>query len=291
MKTKIIFILIFELIICSQKIQHINNARKFINQWNYDRALIEILKYREEKNVEIQYLLGYCYFGKNEYDEAKDYFKNSLDIDSLFRDSIINIYTNAAKKALKISELPKALQFYKTLADLIPDYKQADNLFLVADLNFQQGNYPGALLGYLRAFEIDSISETARKSVRNFLKSLIECDSLKLALKIAIKEYKRSKTSENILILGEINYLIGQKLYVLGMRDSAVVFFKEVIANQEPKSLVDDACFYLGETYYQQGNFSQALDYYKKVLRLNPYQKGELVQKSQARIKEIKEKQ
>lgn len=291
MKTKIIFILIFELIFCSQKIQHINNARKFINQWNYDRALIEILKYREEKNVEIQYLLGYCYFGKNEYDEAKDYFKNSLDIDSLFRDSIINIYTNAAKKALKISELPKALQFYKTLADLIPDYKQADNLFLVADLNFQQGNYPGALLGYLRAFEIDSISETARKSVRNFLKSLIECDSLKLALKIAIKEYKRSKTSENILILGEINYLIGQKLYVLGMRDSAVVFFKEVIANQEPKSLVDDACFYLGETYYQQGNFSQALDYYKKVLRLNPYQKGELVQKSQARIKEIKEKQ
>jgi len=290
-KTKIIFILIFELIFCSQKIQHINNARKFINQWNYDRALIEILKYREEKNVEIQYLLGYCYFGKNEYDEAKDYFKNSLDIDSLFRDSIINIYTNAAKKALKISELPKALQFYKTLADLIPDYKQADNLFLVADLNFQQGNYPGALLGYLRAFEIDSISETARKSVRNFLKSLIECDSLKLALKIAIKEYKRSKTSENILILGEINYLIGQKLYVLGMRDSAVVFFKEVIANQEPKSLVDDACFYLGETYYQQGNFSQALDYYKKVLRLNPYQKGELVQKSQARIKEIKEKQ
>lgn len=290
MKIKIIFIIILGLISCSQKQKHISNARIFINQWNYDRALIEILKYREDKDSEVQYLLGYCYFGKNEYNEAENYFKNALNIDSLFRDSIINIYTNAAKKALKISELSKALEFYKTLADLIPDYKQADNLFLVADLNFKQENYPSALLAYLKAFEIDSMSNNARKSVKNFLKSLIECDSLELALRIALKEYKRAKTSENILILGEINYLIGKKLYGKGLYDSAVVFFKEVNTNQEPKSLVDDACFYLGEIYYEQGNFNQALDYYKKVLRLNPYQKGELVQKSQTRIKEIKEK-
>lgn len=275
---------------CSQKQKNISNARKYINQWNYDRALIEILKYREDKNAEVQYLLGHCYFGKNEYDEAKNYFKNSLDINSLFRDSIINLYTAGAKKALKVSELSKAAQFYKTIADLIPDYKQADNLFIVADLNYQQGNYPGALLGYLKAFEIDSVSTNARKAIRNFLRSLIECDSLELARKIALKEYKSTRTSENILILGEINFLIGKKLYGMGLFDSASIFLKEVNTNQEPKSLVDDACFYLGEIYYQQGNFNQALDYYKKVLRLNPYQKGELVQKSQARIKEIKEK-
>ncbi|MGQ9664611.1 MAG: tetratricopeptide repeat protein [bacterium] len=289
MKTKVIFFIILGLMSCSQKQKNISNARKYINQWNYDRALIEILKYREDKNAEVQYLLGYCYFGKNEYDEAKNYFKNSLDIDSLFRDSIINLYTTGAKKALKVRELSKASQFYKTLADLIPDYKQADNLFLVADLNYQQGNYPGALLGYLRAFEIDSVSNNARKALKNFLRSLIECDSLELARKIALKEYKRARTSENILILGEINFSIGKKLYGMGLFDSASIFFKEVNTNNEPKSLVDDACFYLGEIYYQQGNFNQALDYYKKVLRLNPYQKGELVQKSQARIKEIKE--
>lgn len=289
MKTKVIFFIILGLMSCSQKEKHISNARKYINQWNYDRALIEILKYRDDKNAEVQYLLGYCYFGKNEYDEAKNYFKNSLDIDSLFRDSIINLYTTGAKKALKVSELSKASQLYKTLADLIPDYKQADNLFLVADLNYQQGNYPGALLGYLKAFEIDSVSDNARKALKNFLRSLIECDSLELARKIALKEYKRTRTSENILILGEINFLMGKKLYGMGLFDSASIYFKELNTNQEPKSLVDDACFYLGEIYYQQGNFNQALDYYKKVLRLNPYQKGELVQKSQARIKEIKE--
>jgi len=289
-KTKT-FLLSILLISCSQKDIHINNARRFINQWNYDRALIEILKYREDKNAEIQYLLGICYFGKNEYDQAKDYFRNSLQIDTLFRDSIINIYTISAKKALKISDLKKVLQFYKTIAELVPDYKQIENLFLVADLNFQQGNYPGALAGYMKAYEIDSTSETARKSIKNFLKSLIECESLSIARIVALREYKRAKTSENLLLLGEVNFLLGKKYYDKGQFDSATVYFKEVVTNQEPKSLLDDACFYLGEISYTSENYAQAMDYYKKVLRLNPYQKGEFVQKSQERIKEIKEKQ
>jgi hypothetical protein len=36
-------------------------------------------------------------------------------------------------------------------------------------------------------------------------------------------------------------------------------------------------------------NFPPALEAYKKVLRLNPYEKGELVKKAKARIEEIKE--
>ncbi len=290
MKAKVIFILTLGFICCSPKTQHVSNARKFISQWNYDRALIEILKYREDKDAEIQYLLGYCYFGKNEFSQAKDYFRNSLVIDSFFQDSIIGLYTTAAKKALRISDLSKALQFYKTLAELIPSYEQADNLFLVADLNFQQGNYPAAMQAYLDAFSIDSVSETATRHLRNFLKVLVECDSLERARAIALRLYRRSKTSENLLILGEINYLVGLRLFNTGNLDSATFFFREVILNQEPKSLIDDAAFYLGEIYFAQEKFDQALEYYKKVIRLNPYQKGELVLRSQERIKEMKEK-
>lgn len=281
---------IFFILFCTQKNIHIKNARNFIAQWNYERALIELLKYREEKDSEIQYLLGMCYFGKNEYEQAKEHFRISLSIDTVFRDSILNIYTNSAKKVLKISDFQKALQLYKTLVDLIPDYKQADNLFLVAELNFQQGNYSDALLGYTKAYQIDSTSEMARKSVRNFLRTLIECDSLDLAHVIAKREYERARTSENLLLLGEINFRLGMKYYENKVYDSATVFLKEVVANEEPKSLLDDACFYLGEIFYVIENYNQAIEYYKKVIRLNPYQKGELVQKSQARIKEIKEK-
>ncbi|MEO0160869.1 MAG: tetratricopeptide repeat protein [candidate division WOR-3 bacterium] len=285
------YFLIILLLTCAAQDVHVKNARRFIGQWNYDRALVELLKYRETPDAEVQYLIGVCYFGKNEYDQAKEHFKIALDNDTIFKDSIINVYNTATKKALAISDFKKALYFSRILADLIPDHRQADNLFLMADLNFREGDYHNALLGYLKAFDIDSTSEVARRSIKNFLRTLIACDSLKRAHALALKEYKKMRTSENLLLLGEINYLLGKKYFASNQYDSALIYFKEIAVSQEPKSLLDDSYFYIAEIFYNQENYSQALEYYKKVLRLNPYQKGELVQKAQARIKEIKEKQ
>ncbi len=285
-----IYLIIFLFIFCSQKEVHITNARKFINQFNYDRALMEILNYREIKDSEIQYLLGYCYLKKNEYEEAKKYFNQSLKIDSLFKDSIIQIYSMLAKNALKISDLEKAVSLYQDLANLIPDYNQANNLFIVGDLNFEQGNYISALGAYRKALAIDSNSSTARASIKKLIKCFIECDSLESALNLAEQEYKRSKVAENILQLGEIKYRIGERLFNHGLLDSAGIVFSAVIALQEPKSLLDETYFYLGEIQYAQDSLSAALELYKKVLRLNPYQKGEIVKRAQERIKEIREK-
>jgi tetratricopeptide (TPR) repeat protein len=68
------------------------------------------------------------------------------------------------------------------------------------------------------------------------------------------------------------------------------VFFELIISMQEPKSLLDDAYFFVGEIYLKRNNLDKALEAYKKVLRLNPYEKGEVVRKAKERIKEIKEK-
>uniref|UniRef100_A0A7C4XFN3 Tetratricopeptide repeat protein n=1 Tax=candidate division WOR-3 bacterium TaxID=2052148 RepID=A0A7C4XFN3_UNCW3 len=288
---KLLFIpLIILEIACSQKEEHIKNARRFIKELNYERALIEILNYRESNDTEIQYLLGFCYLKKNEPNEAKVYFKNCLEIDTLFKDSIITLYNNLAKNALRISDLNKALALYQDLSDLVPDYKEADNLFLIGDLNFEQGNYPSAISAYKRAFSVDSTSPVAKKSIKKFIKSLVECDSIERALKIARAEFKKSKVAENVLQLGEIEYLMGLKFFNQAELDSARNMFTDVIAMGEPKSLLDDSYFYLGEIQYAKDSLDRAIESYKKVLRLNPYQKGELVKKAQERIKEIKEK-
>lgn len=277
-------------VFCSQKEEHIKNARKFILQWNYDQAMMEILQFKNEKDAEIQYLLGYCYLKKNEYVEANNYFNQSLMIDTIFKDSIIGLYTKMANNALKISDLNRALILYQELANLIPEYKQADNLFLMGNLYFEQDNYPAALDAYMKAYQLDSLSETAKKSMKKFIKVLMESDSLEMALRLAQREYDRSKIADNILQLGEIKFLLGERLFRAGLSDSAKKMFLGIIALQEPKSLIDDAYFYLGEIHLAADSLSQALESYKKVIRLNPYQKGELVKRAQERIKEIKEK-
>lgn len=273
---------------CAQKSERIKNARKYIGLWNYDRALTELIQYRDARDPEIQYLLGICYLRKNEYDEATGYFSKSLKTDSTFRDSIQKVYTTLAKNALTINDLPRALRHYQDLAKLVPDYNQANNLFVIGDLNYNQGNYYPALEAYRKALEIDSISRRARGVLPKLIKSLVECDSLDQALATATREYEKLKVAENLLIMSEIKFTIGQKLFQAAAYDSAKVYFRNIIDQQEPKSLLDDSYYYLGEIYLKTDSVGAALEAYKKVLRLNPYQKGDIVKKAQDRIRELK---
>lgn len=284
------FMLPLMLASCSNKAERIANARKYIKVWNYDRALTEIISYRKAKDAEIQYLLGYCYLKKNEFGEAARYFQISLVNSELFKDSVIALYNGLSKNAMKIKEPQRALFFYGEIAKLVPTYEQASNLFLIGDLNFDNGNYPASIQAYTKALAIDSISKQARRVKRKLVKALFESNSLYKALLLAQEQYEKLKTAANLLQLSEIHFALGHNLLNKGFLDSAQVFFELIISMQEPKSLLDDAYFFVGEIYLKRNNLDKALEAYKKVLRLNPYEKGEVVRKAKERIKEIKEK-
>lgn len=284
------FMLTLMLVSCSNKAERIANARKYIKTWNYDRALTEIISYRKAKDAEIQYLLGYCYLKKNEFGEAAIYFQKSLVNSELFKDSVIALYNGLSRNALKIKEPQRALFFYGEIAKLVPTYEQTSNLFLVGDLNFDNGNYPASIQAYTKALAIDSISKQARRVKQKLVKALFESNSFYKALLLAQEQYEKLKTAANLLQLSEIHFALGQNLLNEGLLDSAQVFFELIISMQEPKSLLDDAYFFVGEIYLKRNNLDKALEAYKKVLRLNPYEKGEVVRKAKERIKEIKEK-
>jgi tetratricopeptide (TPR) repeat protein len=84
--------------------------------------------------------------------------------------------------------------------------------------------------------------------------------------------------------------MIGTQAFVQGLLDSAEVFFQTIIDMQEPRTLLDASYFYMGEILLARNDADGALSMYKKVLRLNPYEKGELVQKAKDRIEELKER-
>jgi tetratricopeptide (TPR) repeat protein len=291
---RIIYLLVFALIVlsvyCARKEERIVNARKFIDEWNYDRALTEIISFRNHKDAEVQYLLGYCYLRKNEYQEASEYFKNSLEIDTTFRDSIIKIYNTLSQNAIKINEPERALFLYQEIANLVPEYEQSSNLFLIGNLNFESGNYEAAVKAYTRGLQIDSTSDEAKRAKPRLINSLAAKGDFALALAMAEAAYEKLKTAANLLLLSEIRLALGLRHFQLGILDSAEVYFGLIIANQEPKSMLDDAYFHTAEIYYMRESYKRALELYKKVLRLDPYQKGETTRKAKERIKEIKEK-
>jgi tetratricopeptide (TPR) repeat protein len=285
----IIFSLLFCLV-CTRRQERIISARRFISQWNYDRALTEIIALRNDKNSEIQYLIGYCYLRKNEYAEATKYFRVSLETDTVFKDSIIRVYNMLSQNAIKINAPERALFLYQEITKLVPEYEQASNLFLIGDLNFQSGNHESAIKAYTRALQIDSTSHEARNAKPRLIRALAATGDFKSALPMAIAEYEKLKTAANLLLVSEIEFTLGKKHFAAGVLDSAEIYFGHIIANQEPKSMLDDAYYYTAEVYYTRQNFDTALELYKKVLRLDPYQKGEMTKKATERISEIKEK-
>ena len=288
---KSIWLVIFCLLTqCSRREERIANARKFIEEWNYDRALTEIISLRKEKNPEIQYLIGYCYLRKNEYAEALEYFAASLAADTTFRDSIIRAYNTLSQNALKISEPERALFLYQEIAKLVPEYEQASNLFIIGDLNFENGSYDAAVRAYRRALQIDSTSQEAKKAKPRLIRALAAISDYKSALSMAQLEYEKLKSAANLLLVSEIQLSLGTRHFIAGTLDSAEIYFGHIIANGEPKSMLDDAYFYTAEIYYARGNSDAALELYKKVLRLDPYQKGEMTKRAKERIEEIKEK-
>lgn len=288
--TRLFILSILICLSCARKEERINNARKFIAEWNYDRALTEIISLRKDKNSEIQYIIGYCYLRKNEYAEALDYFTASLAIDTTFKDSMIRVYNALSQNALKINEPERALFLYQEIAKLVPEYEQTSNLFLIGDLNFENGNHEAAIRAYRRALQIDSTSHDARKAKPNLTRALAATGDYAPALSMALAEYEKLKTAANLLLVSEIQLSLGTKHFTAGTLDSAEIYFGHIIANGEPKSMLDDAYFYTAEIYYARSNFDVALELYKKVVRLDPYQKGEMTKKAKERIKEIKEK-
>lgn len=290
MKRLILLIITLTLSGCAHKEMRVKNARKFIRNWDYDRALTELISLRNENDAEVQYLLGLCYLKKNEFVEAEKYFKHSLDINNTFKDSIVNVYNNLARNAIKIDEPERALKFYQAIARLVHEFKQASNLSLVGDINFEKKNYFAAISAYRQALEIDSTSKLARRVKHNLIKSLIGADSLHSALELATQEYEKLKTAANLLQLSEVKFALGKKYLATAQYDSAEIFFQSIVHNQEPKSLLDDAYFYLGEIYQTTERMEKAVSAYKKVLRLDPYQKGPFTRKAKERLKELKEK-
>jgi tetratricopeptide (TPR) repeat protein len=275
---------------CTRREERIRNARAFINEWNYDRALTEIIALRKDKNSEIQYLLGYCYLRKNEYAEAITYFRNSLDVDTTFRDSIIQIYNTLSQNALRIDEPERALFLYQEITKLVPEYEQASNLFLIGDLNYENNHHEAAVRAYTRALQIDSTSDVAKRARPRLIRAMAASGNFSSALAMSEAEYEKLKTAANMLLLSEIKLALGINHFKAGILDSAEFYFGQIIANQEPKSMLDDAYYYTAEVYYRRGSTDAALEYYKKVLRLDHYKKGESTRKAKERIKEIKEK-
>lgn len=276
---------------CSDRNYRVNKARDFIRNWDYERALIELTPFKKARDGEILFLLGECSIGKNNYPLAREHFKRAIELDSLYIDSVNQIYKILVQKSLKVDDSERAIFFFDELLMLSPRlFFEPGFLFLMGDIYYQAQNYEKAAATYEEGMKIDSTSRAARDVLARLLESYEKTNNLAKALRLVEAEYERTKSSLLLVRLGKYYFDIGLAYFHKDLTDSARLYFEKLIDRNSPQSLLDDAHFYLGELVFRAGNYAEARFYYEKVLKLNPYRKGEIVEKAKTRLDEIKSK-
>jgi len=286
-----VLLLVVLFVACGNRDYRINKAREFIRKWDWGRAQIELEPFRKKQDPEALYLLGQCAIGKNTFEDARLYFKSAMGIDTTYIDSVDQVYKSLVRKSMRVNDADRAAFFFDQLCSLSPRlFFEPSFLILMGDIYYDRQNYEKAALTYEKSLQVDSTSQAAKEVMTKLIDAYEKSNNLKKALVLVEVRYAKTKSSLLLMRLGKYYFDIGIDYFQNKIRDTAQVYFMKIVESNAPQSLVDDSYFYLGEISFELGDFARARTCYEKVLHLNPYRKGVLVEKAKQRLEEIRRK-
>ena len=98
----------------------------------------------------------------------------------------------------------------------------------------------------------------------------------------------RSLMTESRWHVGSCSFVLAQEARANGQVTEALRQLEKMIDLGVPENLLDQAWFDRGETLYGIGRFDDALESYRRVIERNPSRAGQLVERAQRRIDDIR---
>ena len=123
-----------------------------------------------------------------------------------------------------------------------------------------------------RRVSIELTYDKARKG-----KCFADVAQVSVVRKKKIREFKPDVRKVKLSRIDEL-YKAGLKLFKKERYQEAIATFKELISLNPKHSLADNAQWWIGESYYFQGKFKEALDAYNKVFNLGDGNKSAYAQ-------------
>ena len=102
------------------------------------------------------------------------------------------------------------------------------------------------------------------------------------------REPRGQHVSEANWHLGQCAFELGREARQEGMLTRALGYLEIVLELEVPESIQDQAWFERGEVLFALGQYDEALTAYQHVLQLNPARTGQLVERAQRRIEQIR---
>lgn len=275
----------------------------FFNEKDYDRAITEgneLLNFNisDTYKAEVHKIIGESYFMKGNYVEAYPHLKTYLDTQSNPSES--DLY-EMGFVAAKLQKYDEAVSYYNQLINSSSAlsqnaYYQLGNAYLqtnkkqealsafrsayqmnydadvqklaheqYAKLSYDIGNpfeaAPTVIQNYINQYPSDSKTAEMKKLL---VKSYLYSGNYKETL-AAIDKLQNS-TPETDKIDQEVSYLLGTEEFNKGNYDAAERYLLRSLEFNINKEFYNRALYWLGQTYYQKGNYPSAIVRYERLL-------------------------
>ena len=144
----------------------------------------------------------------------------------------------------------------------------ADALLSIGDSLVEQGLYNKAIDIYERVIREFADEDTATTRARfNMAKTYVKMGDYRNAIQLFLKAREKYYSDQ---MRSEIEYQIGNCLYLLNEYQDAGNVFGNFLANEQGGEFVEDASILLGDCFYKQDNYLGAFQIFRKIIETHP---------------------
>lgn len=258
-----------------QEVHKIIGESYFMNN-DYASAYPHLKSYiqSQEKPTESDlYEMGFVAAKLSKYDEAVSYYNQLLNSNSAMAQNAYyqlgNAYLQTHKKQEALSAFRSAYQM--TYDPLVQQYAHEQ----YAKLSYEIGNpfesAPSVLHSYIEKYPKSEKTEELKKLL---VKTYLYSGNFKETLD-AIDQLPK-QTAETNKINQEVSFLLGTEEFNKGNYNEAETYFKRSLAFSLNQDFYNRALYWLGQTYYQKGNYQDAIGNYLQLINQNFEEKQQL---------------
>ncbi|MBI4543842.1 MAG: tetratricopeptide repeat protein [Gemmatimonadetes bacterium] len=245
--------------------------------------------------------LAHAYSQTDQWDRAREVYQRLLSRAPEYSDQAIFDYITLAQRALRRGDVYGAAGATEAALELRPELEVAELLVPLARYYVQTGDARRATDFYQRA-----LAQAAPDSVPDLLYEMAEVQRAQGNCREAVSYFEafqqraqggftaatpaagRTRAGEARWHIGRCSFELAREARAGGQLGPALQYLDRVLQLGVPENLQDQAWFERGEILLTVGRPDEALVAFRKVLELNPARTGQLVERAQRRIDEIR---
>lgn len=284
---KKLFLFSFVIFACSNKKSDIEEAREALAKRDYSKAMSLLNPYAEQPSAEIQFLLGKIYLGFKNLKETKKFFKETISLDTTYKDSVVIAYANRGIELKRVGELNMALKMLKE-AEKIDNLKpKPEGYVAMGDIYRVFGEATKAEYYYKKALEFIKDVKKREEIWVKLIETYEEIEDWEKA-SIACENAMKEKLWHFQLKYTQNAYHWANTLFKNGKLDSAKLLIENVLKLEIPNPIKGDIYLLAGEIYLVNGEFEKAASLYKEILELDAPTPPTTVEKAKQRLLMLK---